>query len=198
MDPGETEDQTLELSNTGGADAHFEIIEINAPPPSSKTSGFAPENLRQQAISRLPRDAKGAPDSRATTTRGFPLIAPNQPHRVLAAGDVIASYPTGITLGWGVATVGTDVWLSNIAAGGGDDKDYQYLNDGTMTGETIDDTFVGVFAADGAFNPLTGNFWRVNVGGDNCLWELDPVAKVVTGNSICGPVDGDLAARRGL
>ena len=137
-------------------------------------------------INRLPRDAKGAPDSRATTTRGFPLIAPNQPHRVLAAGDVIASYPTGITLGWGVATVGTDVWLSNIAAGGGDDKDYQYLNDGTMTGETIDDTFVGVFAADGAFNPLTGNFWRVNVGGDNCLWELDPVAKVVTGNSICG------------
>ena len=134
----------------------------------------------------MPRDAKGAPDTRATTTRGFPVIAPTAPHRVLAAGDVIASYPSGLTLGWGVATVGTDVWISNLAAGGGDDKDHQYLNDGTKTGETIDDTFVGVFVADGAFNPLTGNFWRVNVGGDNCLWELDPVAKVVTGNSICG------------
>ena len=81
---------------------------------------------------------------------------------MLAAGDVIASYPSGLTLGSGVATVGTDVWLSNLAAGGGDDKDHQYTNDGTKTGETIDDTFVGVFVADGAFNPLTGKFWRVN------------------------------------
>ena len=187
LNPGETEDQTLDINNTGGGAANFEIIEINAPPPSSNTAGFAPENLRQQALSRLPRDAKGAPDSRAASTRGFPPIAPTAPHRVLAAGDVIASYPSGLTLGWGVATVGTDVWLSNLGVAGGDDLDHQYTNDGTKTGETIDDsTWIGDWAADGAFNPLTGNFWRVNVGGDNCLYELDPVAKVATGNSICG------------
>ncbi len=186
LDPGDTEDQTLTVTNTGGASANFSILEINAPAPSSNTHGFASQTLRQAALNRLPKDSKGSPDSLATSTKGFPLIAPTQPHRVLAAGDVIASYPTGLTLGWGVATAGIDVWLSNLAAGGGDDKDHQYLNDGTKTGKTIDDTFVGVFAADGAFNANTGNFWRVNVGGDNCLWELDPVAKTVTGNSICG------------
>ena len=31
--------------------------------------------------------------------------------------------------------------------------------------------------------------WQVNVGGDNCLFEMDPVTKVVTGNKICGPWD---------
>ena len=29
--------------------------------------------------------------------------------------------------------------------------------------------------------------WQVNVGGDTCLFEMDPVAKAVTGRKICGP-----------
>ena len=29
--------------------------------------------------------------------------------------------------------------------------------------------------------------WQVNVGGDNCLFEMDPVAKVVTGKRSAGP-----------
>ena len=28
--------------------------------------------------------------------------------------------------------------------------------------------------------------WRVNVGGDNCIYELDPIFRVATGNKICG------------
>jgi hypothetical protein len=31
----------------------------------------------------------------------------------------------------------------------------------------------------------TGMLWRVNVGGDNCLYELDPFFRVPTGNKIC-------------
>ena len=31
--------------------------------------------------------------------------------------------------------------------------------------------------------------WQINVGGDNCLFEMDPVTKIVTGNKICGPWD---------
>ena len=38
--------------------------------------------------------------------------------------------------------------------------------------------------------------WQVNVAEDNCLFEMDPVAKVVTGNKICGPVDHRAARRR--
>ena len=32
----------------------------------------------------------------------------------------------GITFGWGVASSGSNFWLSNLGVGGGDDKDYQY------------------------------------------------------------------------
>jgi uncharacterized repeat protein (TIGR01451 family) len=35
------------------------------------------------------------------------------------------------------------------------------------------------------YNPLTGMLWQVNVGGDNCIYEMDPLAKVPTGNKIC-------------
>ena len=37
--------------------------------------------------------------------------------------------------------------------------------------------------------------WRVNVGGDNCIYELDPQARVATGNRIC-PAFG--TSERGL
>ncbi len=42
-----------------------------------------------------------------------------------------------------------------------------------------------VFAADGAYNHRTGMLWRVNVGADTCIYELDPVNHVATGNRIC-------------
>ena len=68
----------------------------------------------------------------------------------------------------------------------GDDLDYRYLTDGTPTGDTIDDSgWVADFAADGAYNPRTEKLWRVNVGGDDCIYELDPAARVATGNKIC-------------
>jgi hypothetical protein len=39
--------------------------------------------------------------------------------------------------------------------------------------------------------------WQVNVGGDNCIYELDPAAAVPTGNKICGsPWTG--TSQRGL
>ena len=54
----------------------------------------------------------------------------------MADGDVVASYPTGITFGWGVATSGANIWLSNLGVAGGDDKDYQYdSSDGRPDGQ---------------------------------------------------------------
>jgi hypothetical protein len=45
------------------------------------------------------------------------------------------------------------------------------------------------------YNPHTGMLWQVNVGGDNCIYELNPVSKVSTGNKIC-PAFG--TSERGL
>ena len=35
------------------------------------------------------------------------------------------------------------------------------------------------------FDPYANKLWQLNVGGDMCIHELDPVAKVSTGHSIC-------------
>ena len=98
------------------------------------------------------------------------------------------AYPTQLDAAWGVAfdTDNSDFWVSNAGSLGGDDLEYRYLTDGTQTGDTIDDSsWVEEFAADGAFNARTGMLWRVNVGGDNCLYELDPFVRAPTGNKIC-------------
>ena len=186
VNPGGTEDKTLTITNTGGATASFEIIEINAPALATLTSGFASDALRQQALARFSKNS--AADPKARSAQGLaPLPKAPAPSRTLAAGDVIASYPTGITFGWGVASSGPNFWLSNIGVGGGDDNDYQYDSaTGAQTGNVMSDSGIGQWAADGAFNSQTGMIWRVAVGGDNCIHELNPATLTQTGNTICG------------
>ena len=45
------------------------------------------------------------------------------------------------------------------------------------------------------YNPFTRTLWQVNVGGDNCIYELDPATKIATGNKMC-PAFG--TSERGL
>ena len=50
-------------------------------------------------------------------------------------------------------------------------------------------------AADMAYDPTSGTFWQVNVGGDNCIYEMNPASLVPTGAKIC-PAFG--TSERGL
>ncbi len=109
---------------------------------------------------------------------------------VLPVGGLIDSWDTGLVGSWGIGFNHdeTDLWVGNIALAGGDDLDYRFLPDGTLTGDTIDTSvFRSVFAADMAYNPFTRTLWQVNVGGDNCIYELDPAAMAATGRKICPP-----------
>ena len=120
-------------------------------------------------------------------SRNVPLLA--------QAGNVVGSFPSGLSSSWGLAyDTGVDrLWLSNFA---GDGLEHEYLPDGTQTGNTIDiQAAGGFFQADGTYNGRTGMLWQVNVGGDNCLFEMDPVAKVVTGNKICGSWSANTSQR---
>jgi hypothetical protein len=185
-DPGGTDSEDVTVTNTGAAPASFEFVEINAPLLASETHGFADERLRQRAIARLPQGGKG---HTALSSRGLSPLAglPDAMDRVLAAGDVISSFDSGLAIGWGVATAGSDIWISNPSyIGAGDNNDHRFLPDGTDTGDVISDEGVGLWAGDGAFNALTGKFWHVAVGGDNCLYEFDPATLSQTGNTICG------------
>lgn len=186
VNPGETVGLTLSLSNTGTSDAVFHIDELNVRPiaPLSARGPFADPATRAAGLARIPTAAlRDSPSARGfAPLPGLTAAAP------LSGGNVVAQYPTGLGHAWGVAfnTDADDFWLSNNVIFGGDDREHRYLTDGTATGDTIDDSaWVAEFAADGAYNVRTGMLWRVNVGGDDCIYELDPIAKAVTGHRIC-------------
>ena len=187
--PGDTEDQILTISNSGNADGSFEILESSQviQPVASPPGPFVSQELRKRALTRLGTKA----NMLLPTGKNLPpMVNPpaiERPKIVFAAGDVLASYPSQVVYDWGVGyDANTDsTWISNIGAGGGDDKAYQYLADGTKTGATID-LLPGSIAwtADGALNINTGMIWYVDVGG-LCIFEVDPAAMVKTGNQIC-------------
>ena len=168
--PGTVQDQILTLTNSGTAAASFVIREIGVPPAAS-ASNPTPAN---------PAGPVPAPADAPQLTLGN-------------AGDVVSSFPTGLAFGFGLVydTSVNRVWVADPYYPDfgilGDGLEHQYLPDGTVTGETIDIHDTGGFRqADGTYNGRTGMLWQVNLGGDACLFEMDPVTKVVTGNRICG------------
>jgi hypothetical protein len=182
--------QTATLTNDGGLGADYEIFAIPGTfagyvptgPFAPNTRHFGPKNLNDMDASQVRVDT--------FTTRNVPIIA--------AAGDVITSWNTGLTYGWGLGynTDLDDLWISNILSGGGDNLDHNFTTAGVATGDTIDTSpWVGAYPADMTYNPFTNTLWQVNVGGDNCVYELDPDSMVETGNKIC-PLFG--TSERGL
>ena len=186
VNPGDTDTQTLTITNNGTADGSFKIVEVNAPLPSTRPHPQASLEDRRNAQKRVPPARWNS-----ANTNHIPAM-PKAPKNVPAinAGDVISSFPSGLGKGWGVGfdSNASHVWIADPTyIGGGTNQDHSFTTGGTDTGDTIDLTPVsGLWIGDQAFNSRTGMLWGVNVGGDNCLAEMDPVAKVVTGNEICG------------
>jgi len=175
-----TASQPLSLVNSGGATALYQsfalagtyVPPVPTGPFAANTRHFGPKNLNDRDARNLRVDL---------TPTG---VAP------LAVGTVSSSWPTGLAFAWGIGfnTDATDIWLGNLLLGGGNDLDYRFTTLGVNTGDTIDTSpWATDFAADMAYNPFTKSLWQVNVGGDNCIYELDPAAKSSTGNKICPP-----------
>lgn len=182
------ESQPLTLSNTGGGAAAYQVFAI-----PGTWSGYTPTG--PFAANTRHTGPKNLNDLDASNLR-LPSTPPTVPE--LAGGTVSASWPTGLTYAWGIGfnTDANDLWLGNILAGGGDDLDYRFTTAGVNTGDTIDTApWVGTFGGDMTYNPFTKTLWQVNVGGDNCIYELDPAAQTSTGNNIC-PAFG--TSERGL
>jgi hypothetical protein len=169
------------LSNTGSAAATYALTEINTPYTAPIYGPFA-DHLRHLGPKNF---------NKYTLNGVVYYLDPLEGVPALAAGSVITSWTTtGLAYPWGIGfdTLNNDLWVGNIKAGGGDDLDYNFLRNGTATGDTINTaSWVGTFAADMAFNPLTGMLWQVNVGGDNCVYELDPASQQPTGQKLCPP-----------
>ena len=202
--PGTVQDLTLTLTNTGTGAGSFVIQEVGVPPVASTSSpvSFDPVK-RQEARQRMPSERLDDPNQ---ADLPLPAGAPTDAPAIADAGNVVSSFPTGLAFGFGlVYDTGADrLWVANPYYPDfgilGDGLEHQYLPDGTDTGETIDihDTG-GILQADGTYNARTGMLWQVNLGGDSCLFEMDPVAKVVTGNRICGrPTTWDTTSQRAV
>ena len=187
QDSAKTEGATL--MNDGALAAQFSVHEFNLPYVAPLVTGPFADHARRMSPAHLnDRNAKGV----------YVVNAPAA--SALAAGTVIATWPTGLPSAWGVGynQLADDLWLGNVVAGGagGSDTDYRYLRTGTATGDSIDVSgWVGAWAADMTYKATTNKLWQVNVSGDNCVYELDPAAKVSTGNKIC-PAFG--TSERGL
>ncbi len=188
LQAGDSTTRTLTLNNTGGLLATFDIYEVDAPLSAPQPVGPFAEPHRHLGPKRLA-------DRNAS---GLSVYEPPTAPEIASAGTVINTWPSSLTYPWGVGfdLVADDLWLGNASIGGGDDLNYRFLRNGTNTGDTIDTgPWVAVFAADMTFNPFTGMLWQVNVGGDNCIYEMDPVAETSTGDKIC-PAFG--TSQRGL
>ncbi|HEY7031048.1 MAG TPA: carboxypeptidase regulatory-like domain-containing protein, partial [Thermomicrobiales bacterium] len=183
--PGTTDTQTLNITNAGSADGTFEILEGKGP-LTLKHGPFASLNDRRTAQKRIPADKINA-----KTAKNLPAN-PHPPKRGYhfpqgGAGTVISSFPTNLGIGWGVSFDTSRVWISNPSyIGPGDDQNHAFAEDGTATGDTIAIGGAGLWMGDEAYDTATGMLWGVNVGGDDCISEMDPNNLVLTGNEICG------------
>jgi len=183
-----TASQTLKLNNTGGLPVGYEVFVIGGAFAGYTPTGPFADNTRHTGPPHL--NDKDASSLRINTTpRGVTR---------LAAGTVASSWSTGLAGPWGIGfnTEANDLWLGNPSAGHGDDLDHRFTTAGVNTGDTIDTApWVGTWAADMTYNTFTNTLWQVNVGGDTCIYEIDPVTKTSTGNRIC-PAFG--TSERGL
>jgi DNA-binding beta-propeller fold protein YncE len=184
--PGGSENQELSVLNYGRADANVFLL-------AQQTAGWVPS--APMHVINLPQLSS---EQDTSLTSHFITAPAREPAAPLAAGDVLNSWPTGLTIPWGTGfqQFSNHAWIADPGAGGGDDLDHEFTAAGAATGNSIDTSgWIGSWAGDMAFDPTTSMLWQVNVGGDNCIYELDPAAGAPTGASICF---GAATSERGL
>jgi hypothetical protein len=181
---GGTGDSTVTLENDGTLSLDWNFLELNVAPPPARPSGpFQVPNIpftgesKEEYYASVARNARGLSHAPAPAGRTWPN-----------SGEFVDDFATGLTLPWGA---GLDFssslfYVSNPSIGGGDDNDHQFTLAGVATGVTIPVAAAGgSWAADMTYNPTTGMLWQVNVGGNNCIFEIDPSTMAITGNTIC-------------
>lgn len=175
-----TNSKLLSLENLGGLALDFRVFAIPGVWQEAQPTGPYAPNTRHIG-------PKNLNDTNASGLRVNPT--PLDIH-ALEAGALLASWDTALPAAWGIGFnhEAQDLWLGNLEVDGGDNLNYRFTTAGLNSGETIDTSpWVSLWAADMTYNPFTGKLWQVNVGGDNCIYEMDPVSKLSTGRKICPP-----------
>ncbi|MCP1727942.1 subtilisin family serine protease [Natronospira proteinivora] len=105
---------------------------------------------------------------------------------------VDASFDTGLMGSYGIAHTlrGGNVWVADRELYQGSDHIHGFNFDGSPTESSIStkpyaDGDDGDWTAGMTYDPESGMLWHLNVGGDQCLHEVDPSEGEATGNAIC-------------
>lgn len=173
----------LNIANSGNLGGDFFLLEIDAAAPSTDPGSRFDEIV----LPFDPNTKEGELAALVPDTRSLPISMAPQAPVSQNAGGFVREFATALDASWGAGynTDASDLWVGNPSIGGGDDNNYRYLTDGTATGDTISVAGVGGWGGDMTYNPRTGTLWQVKVGGNNCIFELDPVSKTRTGAEIC-------------
>ncbi len=181
---GASDTSMLTLSNSGGLALDWSFLEINTPPALAKPAGpFQVPNIpftrntKEDYYASVARKSVGITQAPAPARR----IWPN-------SGEYVNSFTTTQTLPWGAGLDFTNskFYVGDPSIGGGDDEAHEYTLAGVATGNSIPVAAAGgSWAADMTYNGATGMLWQVNVGGDNCIFEMDPSTLALTGDKIC-------------
>ncbi len=170
---GQNTSQALTLYNDGGLPVHFELMEIN--------KGMVISGPFEQPVFGIKPFRQHQPD-----TQGLKVPA-SAPGPSFDAGQVIQSWPTGLSYAWGLAYDAGNgtVWVSSPSPGwSGSDALYEYTTSGIQTGRSYPHAFAHTYGpADMAYNWRSGKLWILELQG-NCIYEIDP-ASGYTGASIC-------------
>jgi len=172
LNAGLTENQPVSILNHGGAAASLTLLAF-------ERAGWVPS---------LPMDEIGAPTAPPEHLNDPTAEASTMPEREpaapLAAGDVIQSWGSGLGSAWGLA-FNQHTSMPWVGEGWGNDTIYEYTAAGAQTGTSYVAPWNPAYGpADYTFDFLTGMIWVMDVGGDECLHELDP-ASGYTGDTLC-------------
>ncbi len=180
--------RVVSLNNTGTLGADFSVDEVNAATdPLIPTGPYAHATRRTSPKRLADLDASAV----------YLYDPPGVPG--LSGGALLSSWPSGLLRPWGLGldAVTGDIWVGDagVADVGGDESLQRFTSAGSATAQSIVTASQAQFWADLAYNPFMHTFWQVNVGGDNCVVEIDPAAGALTGGRICPPFD---QSQRGL
>jgi hypothetical protein len=193
--PGGSQSLTLDVSNIGSGDAFFSIHEVDVPPaPTASASRPSFALSEQERIARRQRMTLVSSLAKKAPGRGSDPC-PSDGGRRKRRGLLLARPRRSV---WAGLRHGHESHLDlqlRRPGGGifGDGLDYEFQTDGTATGETIDlQDAPSPWQGDGTYNARTGMIWQTGVAFQvdapaQCLFEIDPATKAVTGRRICGP-----------
>ncbi len=173
-----TSSVSFNLSNLGGTTLTYSIAEVSGqldlPEPTgviaSVTRHLGPKNLNLPSLD------------------GVAYYVEPPETGALSGGEALGSFPSSSSGTWGLALdlERDSLWVSTAKILGGENQAREYDRAGAAAGGSISGAYwTDRFGADMAYNPFTDKLWQVNVGGDNCIYEMDPDTGGSTGKTVC-------------